>query len=147
LSSLTISHALRNARVFSIVFVFFQRGNVCYTVLYVTPCGTFFCQEKNTLRASRGIPYNGAPRPHRGIPYGSLRVLIVWLINAQWVLHHAPCYTIASKEKWNKSKISVASRWACGIVRTWRKNNSSKTQNSAREALKGRPNSSIAWLN
>ena len=35
---------------------------MCYIMRNVTPCGTFFCQEKNTLRASREIPYNGAPR-------------------------------------------------------------------------------------
>ena len=47
---------------FSIVFVFFQHDSMCYIMRNVTPCGTFFCQEKNTLRASREIPYNGAPR-------------------------------------------------------------------------------------
>jgi hypothetical protein len=32
--------------------------------------------KMSTLSDHKGIPYNGAPRPHRGFPYGRLGVII-----------------------------------------------------------------------
>ena len=45
------------------LFLFFFSMAVCVTsCAMLHHAAHFFCQEKNTLRASREIPYNGAPR-------------------------------------------------------------------------------------